>query len=195
MEYSNGRVPCQNSNVVEEHSRKLPRYPRRGCYLRILTSETLRSSRRPTPLFVLRASFVVSFPPPRVFPPSRGKREEEEEAIDRNCIPMDRWGREHRMQMQTKIFPFYKTSTRSLMNIEGDQMPRGEFWSWYLDRVFGIMIDREFIRRGKNCSNGGWNGIRIMREGEDVRYFSSKITLLPALDSFIVTSIFQVEKV
>lgn len=34
-----------------------------------------------------------------------------------------------------------------------------------------------------------------MREGEDVRYFSSKITLLPALDSFIVMSIFQVEKV
>lgn len=45
------------------------------------------------------------------------------------------------MQMQTKIFPFYKTSDcfDSLMNTEGDQMPRRILIvrPWYFEQVLG----------------------------------------------------------
>lgn len=101
-----------------EHSRKLPRYPRRGCYLRILTSETLRSSRRPTSQPLPRFSFLLHASS-SLFPPRRGRKVEEWKKVEIKIkiyiytllrLWIDKG--EHRMQMRTKIFPFYKTSDR-----------------------------------------------------------------------------------
>lgn len=64
-----------------EHSRKLPRYPRRGCYLRILTSETLRSSRRPTSQPLPRFSFLLHASS-SLFPPRRRMKVEEWKKVE-----------------------------------------------------------------------------------------------------------------